>query len=62
LIRRCLDLLNPQGILIFSTNLRRFQFDFEDLKQFQVTDISGETIDKDFQRNQKIHQCFLISR
>jgi 23S rRNA (guanine2445-N2)-methyltransferase / 23S rRNA (guanine2069-N7)-methyltransferase len=61
LIKRCLDLLSPRGTLIFSTNLRRFQLDYSALSNFKVEDISLATIDKDFQRNKKIHQCFLIN-
>jgi 23S rRNA (guanine2445-N2)-methyltransferase / 23S rRNA (guanine2069-N7)-methyltransferase len=60
LIKRCLELLNPGGTLFFSTNLRRFKFDYEALPQIVIDDISASTIDRDFQRNPKIHQCYLI--
>lgn len=60
LIKRCMDLLSSKGVLIFSTNLRRFKFEYDSLKHYKVDDISQATIDKDFQRNQKIHQCFEI--
>jgi len=60
LIQRCMDLLNPKGTLIFSTNLRKFKFDVDALRRFAVADISAATIDRDFQRNEKIHQCFVI--
>ena len=62
LIKRCLDLLLPGGSLLFSTNLRRFQFDSDAFANGNVSicDISQATIDRDFQRKPKIHQCFLI--
>lgn len=60
LIKRCMELLNSHGTLFFSTNLRRFKFDFTAFNQFKIEDISAATIDRDFQRNPKIHQCFLI--
>jgi 23S rRNA (guanine2445-N2)-methyltransferase / 23S rRNA (guanine2069-N7)-methyltransferase len=61
LISRCMELLNPGGVLFFSTNLRSFKLDTEALKAFVVTDISVASIDPDFARNPKIHQCYRIS-
>jgi 23S rRNA (guanine2445-N2)-methyltransferase / 23S rRNA (guanine2069-N7)-methyltransferase len=60
LIKRCLELLNPNGRMVFSTNLRRFKFDHDAFSQVHVEDISASTIDRDFARNPKIHQCFCI--
>lgn len=60
LIHRCMELLNPGGQLFFSNNLRSFKLDEESLAVYQVKNISTETIDKDFQRNQRIHQCWLL--
>ncbi|GAB1259579.1 bifunctional 23S rRNA (guanine(2069)-N(7))-methyltransferase RlmK/23S rRNA (guanine(2445)-N(2))-methyltransferase RlmL [Aurantivibrio plasticivorans] len=60
LIKRCMELLNPKGTLVFSNNLRSFKLDNEALDKFDVSDITVDTLDKDFQRNSKIHQCFLI--
>lgn len=61
LISRCMELLSPQGKLYFSNNLRGFKIDQEALSEFSVNDISLQTIDEDFKRNAKIHQCFLIT-
>ncbi|MFO1368430.1 MAG: bifunctional 23S rRNA (guanine(2069)-N(7))-methyltransferase RlmK/23S rRNA (guanine(2445)-N(2))-methyltransferase RlmL [Marinagarivorans sp.] len=61
LISRCMELLNPGGTLYFSTNLRSFKLDTEGLSAFKVADISAASIDPDFARNPKIHQCFRIS-
>jgi 23S rRNA (guanine2445-N2)-methyltransferase / 23S rRNA (guanine2069-N7)-methyltransferase len=55
-------LLEPGGILIFSTNLRRFKIDLEALTGLAVEDITRKTIPKDFERDPKIHQCFRVAR
>ncbi|GAA6152698.1 bifunctional 23S rRNA (guanine(2069)-N(7))-methyltransferase RlmK/23S rRNA (guanine(2445)-N(2))-methyltransferase RlmL [Pseudoteredinibacter isoporae] len=60
LIKRCMDLLKPGGVLVFSNNLRSFKLDYEALDKFDIDDFSAASIDKDFQRNAKIHQCWLI--
>ena len=62
LIRNTMHLLNPTGQLYFSTNLRQFKLSNEIREEFQVKDISAETIDEDFKRNQRIHQCYLITK
>lgn len=60
LIRACMALLSPTGILYFSTNLRRFQLSADIIQDYAVQDITAETIDIDFKRNAKIHQCFML--
>jgi 23S rRNA (guanine2445-N2)-methyltransferase / 23S rRNA (guanine2069-N7)-methyltransferase len=60
LIQSAIKLLNPNGVLYFSTNFRQFKLSSEITCQYNVQDISHETIDLDFKRNQKIHKCFLI--
>jgi 23S rRNA (guanine2445-N2)-methyltransferase / 23S rRNA (guanine2069-N7)-methyltransferase len=60
MIRRSMKLLRPAGRLVFSTNFTRFKFDFETLAEFAITDISAETIPKDFERNAKIHHCYVV--
>jgi 23S rRNA (guanine2445-N2)-methyltransferase / 23S rRNA (guanine2069-N7)-methyltransferase len=62
LISDAAALLEPDGILIFSTNLRRFKLDREALAPLAIEDITRRTIPKDFERNPKIHQCFRITR
>lgn len=62
LIRQCLALLAPGGVLYFSTNYRRFKFDYPALAEFTVADISAGTVPDDFARNPKIHYCWRISR
>ncbi len=60
LIEKSMNLLNNGGLLIFSNNLRRFKLDEEALSAFEIKDVSRSTIDKDFERNTKIHQCWHI--
>lgn len=60
LIKRCMELLTPGGCLYFSNNLRSFKLDVEQLQKFSIKDISEKTIDRDFQRNPKIHRCWEI--
>ncbi|MEK7223539.1 MAG: bifunctional 23S rRNA (guanine(2069)-N(7))-methyltransferase RlmK/23S rRNA (guanine(2445)-N(2))-methyltransferase RlmL [Pseudomonadota bacterium] len=62
LIADAAALLEPDGILVFSTNLRRFKIDREMLSPLTVEDITRKTIPQDFERNPKIHQCFRIRR
>lgn len=60
LIQSAMRLLNPDGVLYFSTNLRQFKLDPNLYEKYTVQDISAKTIDQDFKRNHKIHQCFKI--
>lgn len=60
IIRDCLSILSPKGTLIFSTNNRRFRLDVEALGGVEVIDYSRQSIPKDFERNAKIHYCWLI--
>ena len=60
LIQAAMRLLNPDGIVYFSTNFRQFKMDEVIKEKYAVQDISAQTIDQDFKRNQKIHYCFKI--
>ena len=62
LIRLCMELLTNDGLLIFSTNNRRFQLDEQGLSEYSLKDFSKQTIPKDFERNNRIHYCWLISK
>jgi hypothetical protein len=57
-----MDLLAEDGLLIFSTNYRRFELDEKVEQHNHVVDISDETLDKDFGRNKKIHRCWEIRK
>ncbi|MHB8536244.1 MAG: bifunctional 23S rRNA (guanine(2069)-N(7))-methyltransferase RlmK/23S rRNA (guanine(2445)-N(2))-methyltransferase RlmL [Sulfuricaulis sp.] len=62
LIKDTAALLAPDGVLIFSTNLRRFKIERAALAEFAVEDITRRTLPPDFERDPKIHQCFRIAR
>jgi 23S rRNA (guanine2445-N2)-methyltransferase / 23S rRNA (guanine2069-N7)-methyltransferase len=60
MIRRSLKLLRPSGRLVFSTNYTRFKLDSAALADLAIEDITAQTIPKDFERNTRIHRCFVI--
>lgn len=60
LIQTCMQLLSPDGLLIFSTNFRKFKLSQHIVLQFN-TQQAGDSIPYDFQRNSKIHQCWYIT-
>lgn len=60
LIQQTMFLLAQDGVLIFSNNRRDFKMDESLKEQFEVVNITHKTIDKDFQRNQKIHNSWEI--
>ncbi len=53
--------LAPGGKILFSTNFKKFQLDESLNQQFEIEDITKESIPFDFERNNKIHRCFLLS-
>ncbi|MCD6396154.1 MAG: class I SAM-dependent methyltransferase [Spirochaetaceae bacterium] len=57
MIKACLDLLNKEGDIIFSTNYTKFHFDPSRLKN-----ITKATIDEDFSKKNKAHRCWLINK
>ncbi|RYY75541.1 MAG: bifunctional 23S rRNA (guanine(2069)-N(7))-methyltransferase RlmK/23S rRNA (guanine(2445)-N(2))-methyltransferase RlmL [Gammaproteobacteria bacterium] len=61
MIHHAMRVLSENGTLIFSNNLRTFKLDEDSLSAYTLKDISSKTIDEDFKRNPKIHQCWLIT-
>ncbi len=61
LINTAMRLLSKDGLLYFSTNFRQFKLSAAIGQSYTVKDISAETIDLDFQRNKRIHRCYLIT-
>ncbi len=61
LIQMAANLLKPGGQLIFSTNRRDFKMALDVMEGLSLKDISAQTIPKDFERNKKIHQCWLVT-
>lgn len=60
LIRQAMARLTSEGVLVFSSNFRRFRLDADLAELYQVEDVTAATIDRDFQRNPRIHQCWHI--
>jgi len=60
LIDACMRLLAPGGLLVFSTNAQKFKLDDEPAARYDIRDISGPTLPRDFERNPRIHRCFEI--
>jgi 23S rRNA (guanine2445-N2)-methyltransferase / 23S rRNA (guanine2069-N7)-methyltransferase len=60
LINSAMRLLNPNGVLYFSTNFRQFKLDEGLQEKYFIQDITQQTIDLDFKRNSKIHRCYKI--
>lgn len=61
LIKLAMDHLNKDGCILFSENFRRFVFDEELEKLFNVNEITRETIDADYVGRTKSHRCWEIS-
>ncbi len=59
-IRHAAALLAPRGMLLFSTNNRRFKLDHEALADLQLEDLSRALLPQDFARNPRIHQVWRI--
>jgi len=59
LIADTLAVMNPNGILYFSTNARKFKLAEEEIHASRIINITNQTIPADF-RNKKIHQCWKI--
>lgn len=62
LIEMAMARLAPGGTLYFSNNFRRFRLDRELEERYQVSDISAQTLDRDFQRNTRIHRTWRLTR
>ena len=62
LLRKAVTLLAEGGTLIFSNNLRNFKMDLECLAELQIENLGNRTIPYDFERNPRIHNCWLIRR
>ncbi|MNH23921.1 Ribosomal RNA large subunit methyltransferase K/L [compost metagenome] len=56
-------LLAADGILVFSNNKRHFKMDLAGLEAtgLKAKNITQQTRPKDFERNQHIHNCWIIT-
>ena len=60
LIEQSMQLLNENGLLLFSTNRKGFKISNSLSPSYDVHDISRETIPEDFKRKPGIHQCWEV--
>jgi 23S rRNA (guanine2445-N2)-methyltransferase / 23S rRNA (guanine2069-N7)-methyltransferase len=57
-------MLTPDGVVVFSCNLRGFRPDIATLEKAKVhiENITKSTIPPDFERTQRIHHCYLVTK
>jgi 23S rRNA (guanine2445-N2)-methyltransferase / 23S rRNA (guanine2069-N7)-methyltransferase len=60
LIDACARLLAPGGLLVFSTNARRFRLAETLSERYDISNVSAATLPEDFARNPRIHLCFEV--
>lgn len=60
LINKSIALLNPRGMIFFSTNSRKFIFDNDAISRCRIEEISHKTRPIDF-HDPKIHRCWKIT-
>jgi len=60
MIDRSMQLLNKDGLLLFSTNRKGFRLSDTLFSRYAINDISRETIPEDFKRKPGIHHCWEI--
>lgn len=53
--------LGRDGVLYFSNNFRKFEFDTGLSERYVVEEISAQTLDQDFARNPKIHRAWRLT-
>jgi 23S rRNA (guanine2445-N2)-methyltransferase / 23S rRNA (guanine2069-N7)-methyltransferase len=52
--------LSREGLLIFSTNFRKFQLADSLSRDFNIQEITSQTIPEDFKKKPPIHRCWEI--
>ncbi|MCP4337316.1 MAG: bifunctional 23S rRNA (guanine(2069)-N(7))-methyltransferase RlmK/23S rRNA (guanine(2445)-N(2))-methyltransferase RlmL [Desulfobulbaceae bacterium] len=62
LIELAMSHLATGGLLIFSTNFRRFQLENRLPTLYDIKEISRESVPFDFSRNEKIHRCWEVRK
>lgn len=62
LLRLCAQRLAPGGLILFSTNLRRFRLDDGLAQELEVRNTSARSLPFDFERNPHIHHSFELRR
>ena len=62
MIDECMAILSDDGTLIFSNNYRRFKLASKVTEKYSVENRTKWSIQRDFARNPKIHQCWFIRK
>ncbi|SKA78031.1 23S rRNA (guanine2445-N2)-methyltransferase / 23S rRNA (guanine2069-N7)-methyltransferase [Thiothrix eikelboomii] len=60
LLQNAMQVLERNGVLVFSNNFRKFKLDPIIEERYAVEDYRLQSIPEDFQRDMKIHSCWLI--
>jgi 23S rRNA (guanine2445-N2)-methyltransferase / 23S rRNA (guanine2069-N7)-methyltransferase len=60
LLQLAARVLAPDGVIVFSNNYTRFRLDRDGLAAFDVDDITRKTLPRDYERNPRIHSCFVL--
>ena len=52
------------GVAVFSCNLRTFKPEVDELRRLgvELEDVTAKTIPHDYERNPRIHKCYLVRR
>ncbi len=58
LLRLAMARLSREGILLFSTNFRKFSLAADLLRDFSIEDITNQTLPMDFKQKGNVHRCF----
>jgi len=61
LLRQAARLLSTGGRIIFSNNFRKFKMDPILFPELAIEDITARTIPPDFQRNPRVHRCWIVT-
>ncbi|MEK7705655.1 MAG: class I SAM-dependent methyltransferase, partial [Myxococcota bacterium] len=62
LLERITRMLVPKGVVVFSTNHRRFRLDAALASLFEIEDLGDATRSQDFARRPRMHQCWKLTR
>ena len=62
MIDECMAILSDAGTLVFSNNYRRFKLASKVTEKYKVENRTKWSIQRDFARNAKIHQCWFIRK
>ncbi len=62
LVHSAMSRLSSEGLLLFSTNYRQFKLEKDLEEQYDIVNITQQTIPFDYSRNKKIHLCWEIRK